>query len=211
MKTNEKGVGASLIVFILLVVALTATFGWLVYSRQNGNSTDTKPANSAMTPKTVDSKITSSTDTQKEVKSRPVDAKPEQFYQINLPKGWETSESKDYSMWTTDLEQKYVDKVNGRELTVLVNISWYEFNFVDTINYSVVNNQILLDLLKMKKCLDYSTPEFCKNESSLRVVLSAKEDAKIDNNSYLFIYKDNKVNSSDSLNIMKTIIESMAF
>lgn len=211
MKTNEKGVGASLIVLILLVVALTAVVGWFVYSRQKDNSTDTKPANSAMTSKTVDSKITSSTDTQKEEKPRPVNAKPEQFYQINLPKGWETSESKDYSMWTTDLEQKYVDKVNGRELTVLVNISWYEFNFVDSINYSVANNQISIDLMKMKKCLDYSTPEFCKNEFSLRVVLSAKEDATINNNSYLFIYKDNKVNSSDSLSVMKTLIENMAF
>lgn len=204
MKKNEQGVGAVLILLALLVIVLTGAVGWLVYDRQKtNNSTD---ATTTTTQKKSTDQSTQSTKNETDSKASADMILNNKYFSITLPSQW--VESTPNITIGADDKYKYENKDEGKELTILVNPGGFGV-YIDSINYQVVDNKIDLDLNSLNKCKN--EPPCSVISGRIDLFITSKPDAKINENKYVLFYKDNRSESSESLNLLKTILSSMQF
>lgn len=213
MKSNQKGIGVVVVVILFLTISIVCGAGFFVWQRQKDpTKIDSSPTQQVSTQSTemlqeavANNDQQSATQTTQEEKS----SKPaSDYYQINLPTGWKLTDQKptgvsfdDAFIYTND---------NGKELTIYVNIGNVGGAGDTFIEYTVVNEKIVLDIqnVTLPECSNDGFP--CeKGDGKLRVQSSSA--AKIKSNNYLFDYVDSGSESLDSLQTFKAIVESMTF
>lgn len=196
MQSNQKGFSAIEVILALLVVGLLGAVGWLVYDRQNKETT----INSPQTQR-VDSSNQSS---QQKATMKPAT----DYYKMDLPTGWKLTDEKPKNITFKDA-YIYRDST-GKELIVYINIGNVGGAGDTLIEYKINNDKIALDTqgVTIPDCSTDGYPCF-KGDGKLWVTASSKENIK--GNRYLFDYRDDKTESLESLTTFKTLIESMRF
>ncbi len=85
MKMNQKGIGATVILITIVIVALLGTVGWLVYDRQKTNTDNDKATTETSTQETADS--TQEDEPKMSYEGQKVTSGRDRFT-IEIPQGW---------------------------------------------------------------------------------------------------------------------------
>lgn len=202
MKKNEQGVGAVLIVLGLLVIALTGAVGWLIYNKQKSNPDEAVDFN-----KNVGAPMTAEKSDEKNTTQSKLQSISNKYFSIQLPENW--AETSEFIKIVADDKFIYENKTEEKKIVVFVNPGGFSV-YNDSISYQVTDNKINLDINSLNKC---SIEPPCSNiKDKLDLTVSAKNNETIINGKkYIFFYTDNKSDSTDSLNSLKTILSSMQF
>lgn len=196
MKINENGASIMTATLLLAILALVSLVGWGVYDRQNKNDDRTNPTTK---------EISKAEDKDTVASSKQIIDNSQ--FSIALPIEWIAS-SKKLSDYEKSYEYKYENINEEKELIILVNPPGFGPNN-DSLNYKIINNKIELELNSLVKCTESPPCSVIKNR--IDATITEKDGNKINGNAYIFIYRDSKTDSGDSLELLKNILGSIIF
>jgi hypothetical protein len=202
MKTLKNSHGFSVVhsLLVFVVVGIVGFTGWYVINANKQASSGLNTVSSASSSSTK--AMNQSTDKKRDPKSQ------SEYYQITLPSGWKLTNEKPKGVAYDDA-YVYTDAA-GKKLTVYVNIGNVGGAGDASIDYKVSSDRITvsIDNVTLTSCSSEDDP--CEvGDGRLKIVSSSA--SKIKSNNYLFIFEDEKSESTGSLSTFKALVESMQF